>query len=98
MASLFIPITASRLMDSNDFDKILTNNTATNIAITIRQDTEIGINAASSIAVGLYQGGAGTVSFVAGPNVTINGTPPTVAQFGTLPVMRVGANTWAYIQ
>lgn len=97
MTQLFIPITASRLMNSNDFDKILVNDTGTNITITIGMDNDIGINGASSIAVGLFQGGAGTVAFAAATNVTINGTPPVIAQYGTLPIMRVGANTWAYL-
>ena len=98
MSSLYIPVTVSRLLDSNDFDKVLTNATANNIEITIRQDNIIGMQGQSNVAVALYQGGTGTVAFAAAPGVTINGTPPTIAQYGTLGIMRVGANEWAYIQ
>ena len=97
MASLYIPVPVSRLLDSNDFDKVLTNATATNITITIRQDNLIGMQGQSNVAVALYQGGAGTVAFAAATGVTINGTAPTIAQYGTLGIMRVGANEWAYL-
>lgn len=44
-----------------------------------------------------YQVNAGAVTWAAGSGVTLVGTPPTAAQYLTTGVIRVGANTWAYL-
>ena len=52
--------------------------------------------AAASLA-GPRQAGAGAASFAAGGGVTLRGTAPTIAQYGTMGIVRVGPNEWAYL-
>lgn len=86
---------ASRTLVKEDLDTVISANSGSAIAFTIPQDGVLG--AIRSECVAAYQAGAGAVSFAAGAGVTLRGTAPTAAQYGTMGIMRVGANEWAYL-
>jgi hypothetical protein len=96
MAQLYIQTPVSRAANSYDFDKVLICTAALNI--TIRNDRLMGLNADNSTVIALYQQSAGAVAFVADSDVTFTNTAPTQAQYGTVGIMHVGPNTWAYIK
>jgi len=96
MAQLYITADVSRPMNSYDFDKVLVCTSG--VDITVNEDRLMGLNANNSTAVALYQQSASAVSFIAGPGVTFTNTAPTQAQYGTVGIMHVGPNTWAYIK
>ncbi len=94
-AGSMIAVVASRDATMADSGKPLKCSSGSAIAITIQNDaTSLWPNNETLV---LYQDGVGAISFVAGVGVTIRGTPPTVAQYGTLAVWRVGVNEWAYL-
>jgi hypothetical protein len=90
--------TASRTATTADLEQVLDCNSGSAIVITIpNDDTLVLPDAAYRATIGLYQKGAGAVSFTAGAGVTLRGTAPTAAQYTTVGIMRVGANEWAYL-
>lgn len=96
--ALYNSVASSRSLNSNDFDKVLVCDSASVITITVNADNLIGTTTPQNVVVALYMAGAGVPAFAAGTGVTIRGTAPTLAQYGTMGIMRVGANEWAYIQ
>ena len=96
MAQLYIPVSVSRAANSYDFDKVLLATAA--LDITIQNDRLMGLNADSSVCIALYQQSAGAVSFLAASDVTFTNTAPTQAQYGTVGIMHVGPNTWAFLK
>ena len=95
--ALYIPVDASRSVNSNDYEKVLVCNSSSPIVLTLLQDGLIGVNAQSSTTIALYQAGAGAVSFAAGTGVTLVGTFVAPGQYGFVGVVRTGQNTWAYL-
>jgi len=87
--------TASRNLTSADAETVVKCNSASAIVLTILSDANGGFSYDCTIAA--YQAGAGAISFAAGSGVTLRGTATVVAQYGTIGVMRVGANEWAYL-
>ena len=87
---------ASRNLAKSDVETLIKANSASAVVITVISDALGGFSGTDT--VGLYQAGAGAASFTAGASVTIRGTAPTIAQYGTMGIVRVGANEWAYIQ
>ena len=86
---------ASRNLAASDVDTIVKCNSASAVVLTIPTDAVGGF--AGAAAIGLYQAGAGAASFAAGVGVTLRGTAPTIAQYGSMGIWRVGANEWAYL-
>lgn len=86
---------ASRNVNRSDVDNLIVANSASAIVLTLITDAVGGFS--SREVIGAYQAGAGAVSFAAGGGVTLRGTAPTIAQYGTMGVVRVGANEWAYL-
>lgn len=86
---------ASRTLTGEDVDTIVICNSASAVVLTIPTDAVGGFS--SRATIGLYQAGAGASSFAAGGSVTLRGTAPTIAQYGTMGIVRVGANEWAYL-
>lgn len=86
---------ASRNLTGADVDTIVKANSASAVVLTIPTDAAGGFTGTATI--GLYQAGAGASSFAAGGGVTLRGTAPTIAQYGTMGIVRVGANEWAYL-
>lgn len=89
-------VAASRDLTSADFENILkiTAGSGT-VTMTIPNDSILGTG---DVSVAFYRSGAAALAIAAGAGVTLRGTAPTVAQYGTVGIMRVGANEWAYIQ
>ena len=87
--------TASRNLTAGDIGNVVMCSGSSAIVLTIQTDASMGLSDMTTIAA--YQGGTGAVSFAAGAGVTLRGTPPTLAQYGTMGIMRVGANEWAYL-
>jgi hypothetical protein len=93
-----VPVTATRDLNAGDVEQVLDCNSGSAIVLTIKNDTTMGAaTTAVRQTIAAYQAGAGAVSFAAGAGVTLRGTLPTIAQYGTMGVMRVGANEWAYL-
>lgn len=90
-----VAVTASRDAVLSDSGNMLLCNSASAIAITIQSDATTGWSADE--VIGVYQAGAGAVTFTAGASVTLRGTAPTLSQYGTMGIIRVGANEWAYL-
>lgn len=86
---------ASRDLVGSDVDTIVKCNSASPVVLTIPTDAVGGFS--GPVAIGLYQAGAGAASFAAGGSVTLRGTAPTIAQYGSMGIWRVGANEWAYL-
>lgn len=86
---------ASRNLDGYDIDTLVICNSASAVVLTIPTDAVGGFTGRACI--GLYQAGAGAASFAAGGGVTLRGTAPTIAQYGTMGIVRVGPNEWAYL-
>ena len=86
---------ASRDLTAQDVDTIVKCNSASPVVLTIRVDSVCGISGPA--AIGLYQAGTGAASFAAGAGVTLRGSAPTIAQYSSAGVWRVGANEWAYL-
>lgn len=86
---------ASRILTASDVETIVKCNSASAVVLTILSDALGGFNGMACI--GLYQAGAGAGSFSAGSGVTLRGTAPTIAQYGFMGIVRVGANEWAYL-
>lgn len=87
--------TASRNLTAADAESLVKCNSASPIVLTILSDADGGFSFDCTIAA--YQAGAGAISFAAGSGVTFRGTATVVAQYGTIGMMRVGANEWAYL-
>lgn len=87
---------ASRNLTARDVDTIVKCNSADAVVLTIPTDAVGGFSADE--AIGLYQAGAGAASFAAGGSVTLRGTAPTIAQYGSMGIWRVGPNEWAYLK
>jgi hypothetical protein len=94
-ASVANNVIASRTLTKEDVDNVVNANSGSAIVLTIPQDVVLGTIRSECLAI--YQAGAGAVSFAAGGGVTLRGTAPAIAQYGTLGIMRVGANEWAYL-
>lgn len=90
-----VSVTASRDAVVSDAGNMLNCNSGSAVVLTIQSDASSGWTADETI--GLYQAGAGAASFAAGGGVTLRGTAPTISQYGTMGIMRVGANEWAYL-
>lgn len=91
-------ITASANLTSGYVNGLINaNHASTPIVGTILSDALGGFSGYGSCSLAMYQAGAAAVSFVAGAGVTIRGTPPTAAQYTIIGVVRVSANTWAYL-
>jgi hypothetical protein len=86
---------ASRNLAGSDVDTLVICNSASAVVLTIPTDAVGGFTGRATI--GLYQAGAGAGSFAAGGGVTLRGTAPTISQYGTMGIVRVGANEWAYL-
>ena len=86
---------ASRTLAATDVDTIVKCNSASAVVLTIPTDAVGGFT--RTACVGLYQAGAGAASFAAGGGVTLRGTAPTIAQYGTMGIVRVGPNEWAFL-
>jgi len=87
---------ASRTLTGADVETLVICNSASAVVLTIPTDAVGGFTGRA--VIGLYQAGAGAASFAAGGSVTLRGTAPTIAQYGTMGIVRVGVNEWAYIQ
>jgi hypothetical protein len=94
-ASVASNTVASRTITKEDINNVVNANSGSAIVLTIPQDGVLGSTRSECLAA--YQAGAGAVSFAAGGGVTLRGTAPTIAQYGTIGIMRVGANEWAYL-
>lgn len=88
--------TASRTLNAGDVGSMVFSTGASATALTIPTDTVLGVSGCTTIVA--YQAGAGALTFVADSGVTLRGTAPTIAQYGTMGIVRVGLNEWAYIQ
>lgn len=95
--------TASRKLNRDDVDEIIRANHATvPIQLTVPSDLVLGItNNDTTYTFLAYQKGDATVSFVAGDNVTLVGTPVTSTKNGKpIIVWRIGVNgpntEWGY--
>lgn len=86
---------STNITNSYTNDLIKCNHASTPIVLTILNDVDGGFFGTAAIAA--YQAGTAAISFAAGAGVTLRGTLPTIAQYGTLGIMRVGANEWAYL-
>lgn len=89
------PALSSRDLSSLDVDTVVQCNSASAVVLTIPTDAVGGFT--GPVAIGLYQAGAGAASFAAGGGVTLRGTAPTIAQYGSMGIWRVGPNEWAYL-
>lgn len=89
-------VTASRNVSASDFEKVIQTTGAANITLTVPDDASLGGNG-TSMVVGFFNGGSGTLSVVAGPNVTFRGLTPAFAAYSTQGLMRVGANEWTWL-
>ena len=87
---------ASRNASKSDVENLIKANSASAVVITIISDALGGFSGTDTMA--LCQMGAGAASFAQGAGVNLRGTMPTIAQYGTMGVVRVGANEWVYIQ
>ena len=88
---------ASRNLVKADIETMIKCNSASAVVISVTTDAVGGFRDRDTVA--LYQAGAGAASFAPiDGSVTIRGTMPTIAQFGMMGIVRVGANEWAYIQ
>jgi hypothetical protein len=92
----FSLVTESRDLTPDDVDIIQRSNSSSAVALTIPQDTVLGITGNEAASLSFYMGGTGAISFVAGSGVTVRGTPPTVEQYGLLFLFRIGTNEWSY--
>lgn len=88
-------VASSRALSAADFDCMLA--CASGITITIPTDAVLGISdPAYAPTIVLQQAGAVAIVFSA-PGVTLQGTPPTLLQYGSVGLVRTGANTWAFL-
>lgn len=89
---------ASRSTTSDDVEAMIIASSGSAIVITVENDATLLLTDNTEVqSIGLYWAGVGEASFTAGTGVTIRGTAPTIAQYGTIGIMRVGANEWAYL-
>ena len=109
----FRVVSTNQLYRSRGTHLALVNNTVSGTYTATRFDSDKMLNASAttvvtipddvtgefegSACIGLYQGSAGAVSFVAGAGVTFRGTPKSTSQYGATGMVRVGANEWAYL-
>lgn len=84
--------TASRTLTIQDAGNFLLCNSASNIVMTVPDDATVPWNGLVVIIEG--RKGAGTVTFLAGANVTIRGDLATPAQYKSKGIMRIGPNEW----
>lgn len=89
---------ASRSAAPGDVEAVIVANSGSAIVITLENDETLLLTGNQEVqSIALYQAGAGAVSFTAGSGVTIRGTEPTIDQYGSIGIMRVGENEWAYL-
>lgn len=69
------------------------------VTITIPTDATLGLGATVTnfISVGILQRGATTPVIAVAVGITLRGTAPTISQWGTFGLMRVGVNEWSYV-
>ena len=89
-------ITAStNLTISHANDLIKAEHATVPIVLTVLKDSLGGFSGSPSLAA--CQTGAAAVTIVAGADVTIRGTMPTISQWGVMAVARLRANEWVYL-
>jgi hypothetical protein len=84
--------TASRTLNIQDAGNFLLCNSASNIVMTVPDDATVPWEGLVFITEG--RKGAGTVTFLAGAGVTIQGDLATPAQYKCKSIMHVGPNEW----
>lgn len=90
-----LEIAASRSAVLTDAGTPLKSTGASPCAVTIENDATSLWSGNEVLCLLMY--GTGAVSFTAGSGVTFRRSAPTVAQYGSMAMWRIGPNEWAYL-
>lgn len=86
----------SRTLVYSDATRQLSSDSASAVTYTIPLESEFdSLQAGSTLTA--YQAGTGTVSFTAGPGVTLVGVATSSGRYQSVEVQRIGINTWAVV-
>lgn len=86
----------SRALTQPDAERQLSSDSASAVVYTIPTDRVLG-DVYLGKTLTAYQAGTGTVSFVAGPGVTLVGTANSSGRYQSVEVQYIGVNTWAVV-
>lgn len=91
-----IAVSGNKTIAASDFGQI--QYVSASAALTVPNDTVLGIVASDRVTVAAYQQTAGAVTWAAGAGVSpLRGTAPTAAQYLFTSLVHVGNNEWAYL-
>lgn len=86
----------SRTLVYSDATRQLSSDSASAVTYTIPLDSEFNdLQAGSTLTA--YQAGTGSVSFTAGPGVTLTGVAVSTGRYQSVEVQYIGVNSWAVV-